>query len=160
MNGQLNIKKLRYKIALQLRVTPEKLPVASLVKRISCITWIPKARYNIRDSLKCESGKHKHSVPVPFTSALSYIYDCVFWVFLFPHFMWPKFCIPFSSVPCMLHSAPNPFFLILYFWKYTVRRLREERWLRGFENRVIMKIFWSKRGLVVCSTAQQILFGW
>jgi hypothetical protein len=116
-----------------------------------------QARCSIHDSLRYESSKHTHSVPVRSTLTLLYIYVCVFWVFLFLIL----FCqnLVYFSLPYMLHSAPNPFSLILDFWKYTVKILREERWLRGFENRLLMKIFESKRRLMVC-TPQQILLRW
>jgi hypothetical protein len=126
---------------------------------MSCITRSLKARCSINDSLRYESCKHTYSVPVTSTLTLSYTYACVFWVFLVPHFIWPKFCIHFPVLPYILYSAPNPISLILYFWKYTVKSVREARWLRGFENRVLRKIFGSKRRLVVC-TPHQILFGW
>ena len=127
---------------------------------MSCITCSPTARCSIDDGLRYESCKHTYSVPVTSTLTLSsYTYACVFWVFLVPHFMWPKFGIHFSLLQHILHCAPNPFSLILYFWKYIVKSLREERWLRRFENRALRKIFGSKRRFVVC-IPHQILFGW
>jgi len=58
---------------------------------------------------------------------------------------WSKFCIYFSSPPCMLHTPPILFSLISLFWQYPVKRTSYETPHYAVFSNVLLfhdEVFW------------------